>query len=53
KLNEKDVSIANLRKQIENLKGKNVVEKDATSNKAKVIAPGMFKLDLEPISPEV
>ncbi|GKC71095.1 hypothetical protein Tco_1116978, partial [Tanacetum coccineum] len=35
KLNEKDVSIANLRKQIESLKGKNVVEKDATSNKAK------------------
>ncbi|GJZ58230.1 hypothetical protein Tco_0613724 [Tanacetum coccineum] len=32
---------------------KNVVEKDATLNKAKVIAPGMFKLDLEPLSPKV
>ncbi|GKE77458.1 hypothetical protein Tco_1543578, partial [Tanacetum coccineum] len=49
----KDVSIANLRKHIESLKGKNVVEKDATPNKAKVIAPGMFKLDLEPLSPNV
>ncbi|GKD30555.1 hypothetical protein Tco_1241333, partial [Tanacetum coccineum] len=36
-----------------NLKGKNVVEKDATSNNAKVIAPRMFKLDLEPLSPKV
>ncbi|GJU09527.1 hypothetical protein Tco_1131923 [Tanacetum coccineum] len=35
KLDAKDVSIANLRKHIESLKGKNVVEKDATPNKAK------------------
>nr|GEY34724.1 retrovirus-related Pol polyprotein from transposon TNT 1-94 [Tanacetum cinerariifolium] len=53
KLDAKDVSIANLRKHIESLKGKNVVKKDATPNKAKVIAPGMFKLDLEPLSPKV
>ncbi|GKD41546.1 hypothetical protein Tco_1261753 [Tanacetum coccineum] len=53
KLEEKDVSIAKLKKHIENLKGKNVVKKDATSNNAKVIAPGMFKLDLEPLSPKV
>ncbi|GKA21375.1 hypothetical protein Tco_0701364, partial [Tanacetum coccineum] len=53
KLDAKDVSIANLRKHIESFKGKNVVEKDATPNKAKVIAPGMFKLDLEPLSPKV
>ncbi|GJZ14452.1 hypothetical protein Tco_0550129 [Tanacetum coccineum] len=46
KLNAKDVSIANLRKHIESLKGKNVIEKDATPNKAKIIAPGIFKLDL-------
>ncbi|GKD97449.1 hypothetical protein Tco_1381346 [Tanacetum coccineum] len=52
-LNIKDVSIANLRKHIESLKGKNVIEKDATPNKAKVIAPEMFKLDLEPLSPKV
>ncbi|GJZ57865.1 hypothetical protein Tco_0613359 [Tanacetum coccineum] len=53
KLDVKDVLIANLRKHIESLKGKNVVEKDATPNKSKVIAPGMFKLDLEPLSPKV
>ncbi|GJR62980.1 hypothetical protein Tco_1505142 [Tanacetum coccineum] len=52
KLDAKDVSIANLRKNIECLKGKNVIEKDATPNKAKVITPGMFKLDLEPLSPK-
>ncbi|GJZ05252.1 hypothetical protein Tco_0538527 [Tanacetum coccineum] len=46
KLNAKDVSIANLKKHIENLKGKNVVEKDVQSNNANFIAPGMFKLDL-------
>ncbi|GJZ19344.1 hypothetical protein Tco_0555934 [Tanacetum coccineum] len=53
KLDAKDISIANLRKHIESLKGKYVVEKDATPNKAKVIAPEMFKLDLEPLSPKV
>ncbi|GJW34436.1 integrase, catalytic region, zinc finger, CCHC-type containing protein [Tanacetum coccineum] len=53
KLNAKDVLIANLRKHIENLKGKNVVEKDVQSNNTKVIALGMFKLDLEPLSPIV
>ncbi|GKA34951.1 retrovirus-related pol polyprotein from transposon TNT 1-94 [Tanacetum coccineum] len=37
---------------IESLIGKNVIEKDITLNKAKVIAPGMFKLDLEPLSPK-
>ncbi|GJZ40955.1 retrovirus-related pol polyprotein from transposon TNT 1-94 [Tanacetum coccineum] len=35
------------------LKGKNVVEKDFPLNKAKVIAPKMFKLDLEPLAPKV
>nr|GEY51674.1 hypothetical protein [Tanacetum cinerariifolium] len=53
KLDAKDVSFANLRKHIESLKEKKVVEKDATSNKTKVIAPRMFKLDLEPLSPKV
>ncbi|GKA32634.1 putative ribonuclease H-like domain-containing protein [Tanacetum coccineum] len=53
KLDAKDVSIAKLKKHIDNLKGKNVVEKDATLNNAKVISPGMFKLDLEPLSPTV
>ncbi|GJS80127.1 hypothetical protein Tco_0730008 [Tanacetum coccineum] len=53
KLDAKDVSIANLRKHIESLKGKNVIEKVAQPNNAKVIALGMFKLDLEPLSPKV
>ncbi|GKD65207.1 hypothetical protein Tco_1307315, partial [Tanacetum coccineum] len=53
KLDAKDVSIANLKKHIESLKGKRVVENDATPNKAKVIAPGMFKIDLEPPAPKV
>ncbi|GJS92671.1 hypothetical protein Tco_0799639 [Tanacetum coccineum] len=53
KLDAKDVSIANLRKHIESLKGKNVVKKDATPNNAKVIAPGIFKLNLEPLAPRV
>ncbi|GKC76446.1 retrovirus-related pol polyprotein from transposon TNT 1-94 [Tanacetum coccineum] len=52
KLDTKDVSIAKLKKHIENLQGKNIVEKDATPNNAKVITPGMFKLDLEPLSPK-
>ncbi|GJV72974.1 hypothetical protein Tco_1492969, partial [Tanacetum coccineum] len=51
KLNAKDVLIANLRKHVESLKGKNVVEKDVQPNNANVIAPGMFRLDLEPLAP--
>ncbi|GJW97187.1 uncharacterized mitochondrial protein-like protein [Tanacetum coccineum] len=53
KLDAKDVLIAKLRKHIESMKGKNVVENDPTPNKAKVITPGMFKLNLEPLSPKV
>nr|GEW58385.1 hypothetical protein [Tanacetum cinerariifolium] len=52
KLNAKDVSIANCRKHIESLKGKNMVEKDVQSNNANVIALGTFKLDLEHLSPK-
>ncbi|GJW73312.1 retrovirus-related pol polyprotein from transposon TNT 1-94 [Tanacetum coccineum] len=53
KLDAKDVSIAKLKKHIKNLKGKNMVDKDATPNNAKVIALGMFKFDLEPLAPRV
>ncbi|GJT24513.1 retrovirus-related pol polyprotein from transposon TNT 1-94 [Tanacetum coccineum] len=53
KLDAKDVSIAKLKKHIESLKGKNVIENDAPMNKAKIIAHGMFKLDLESLSPKV
>ncbi|GJS19843.1 hypothetical protein Tco_0448475 [Tanacetum coccineum] len=53
KLDAKDVSIAKLKKHIESLKGKNVLENDAPTNKAKIIAPRMFKLDLELLAPKV
>ncbi|GJR52224.1 hypothetical protein Tco_1402745 [Tanacetum coccineum] len=53
KLDAKDVSIAKLKKRIESLKGKNVIENDAPTNKAKIIAHEMFKLDLESLSPKV
>nr|GEY84453.1 hypothetical protein [Tanacetum cinerariifolium] len=48
-----NLKIKRLEKHIESLKGENVVEKVATSNNAKFIAPGMFKLDLEPLAPRV
>ncbi|GJW28656.1 hypothetical protein Tco_0045531 [Tanacetum coccineum] len=53
RLDAKDVSIANLRKHIKKLKGKNVVEKDVRLNNPNVIAPGMFKLDLAPLAPKL
>ncbi|GJY99854.1 hypothetical protein Tco_0517284 [Tanacetum coccineum] len=53
RLDAKDVSIANLRKHIKSLKGKNVVEKDVRQNNPNVIAPRMFKLDLEPLAPKL
>ncbi|GKD06290.1 hypothetical protein Tco_1181264 [Tanacetum coccineum] len=53
KLNVKDVSIAKLKKHIESLKGKNVVEKDVPLNNPNVIALGMFKIYLEPLSPKL
>ncbi|GJR25067.1 hypothetical protein Tco_0973594 [Tanacetum coccineum] len=53
KLKAEDVSIANLRKHIKSLKGKNVVEKYLPPNNANVIALGMFRLDLEPLSPKL
>ncbi|GJV04411.1 integrase, catalytic region, zinc finger, CCHC-type containing protein [Tanacetum coccineum] len=53
KLDAKDVSIAKLKKHIKSLKLKNVIENDAPMNKAKIIALGMFKLDLEPLAPNV
>ncbi|GKB26414.1 hypothetical protein Tco_0865815 [Tanacetum coccineum] len=52
KLDAKDVSIANLRKHIESIKGNNVVDNDVQLKNRKVIAPGMFKLDLEPLAPK-
>nr|GEU46063.1 retrovirus-related Pol polyprotein from transposon TNT 1-94 [Tanacetum cinerariifolium] len=53
KLGAKDVSIAKLKKHIENLKGKNVVEKDAILNNFKVVSLEMFKIGLEHLAPKV
>ncbi|GKC20405.1 hypothetical protein Tco_1022555 [Tanacetum coccineum] len=53
KLDIKDVSIANLKKYIKSLKGKNVVENDVRLNNPNVIAPRMFKLDLAPLAPKL
>ncbi|GKB72571.1 hypothetical protein Tco_0933983, partial [Tanacetum coccineum] len=53
RLDAKDVSVANLRKHIESLKGKNVVEKDVRMNNPNVIAPEIFKLDLAPLAPKL
>ncbi|GKA92157.1 hypothetical protein Tco_0814082 [Tanacetum coccineum] len=53
RLDAKDVSIANLRKHMEKLKGKNVVEKDVQLNNPNVIAPRMFKLDLATLAPKL
>ncbi|GJR74587.1 hypothetical protein Tco_0086952 [Tanacetum coccineum] len=53
RLDAKDVSIANLRKHIESLKGKNVIEKDVRLNNPNIIAPRMFRLDLAPLSPKL
>ncbi|GJR13239.1 integrase, catalytic region, zinc finger, CCHC-type containing protein [Tanacetum coccineum] len=51
KLKVKDVAIANLKKHIAYLKAKSVLnESISTPN---VIAPRMFKLDLEPLSPKL
>nr|GEZ06908.1 hypothetical protein [Tanacetum cinerariifolium] len=48
-LQEKVFAIAALKNELRNLKGKNVVD-TAVSKPSAIIAPGMFKLDIEPIS---
>ncbi|GKE02979.1 hypothetical protein Tco_1390962 [Tanacetum coccineum] len=49
-LQKKNTTISNLKKHIENLKGKNVAERTEYVNKSKVIVVGLYKLDLEPLS---
>ncbi|GJT05382.1 hypothetical protein Tco_0839844 [Tanacetum coccineum] len=39
--------------ELKNLKGKNVLDNAATITNATTIAPGMFKLDLDPLAPSV
>ncbi|GJV94309.1 hypothetical protein Tco_1545886 [Tanacetum coccineum] len=53
KLKVKDISITNLKKHIATLKGKTMVENVAPINHATVIAPGMFRIDFEPLSPKL
>ncbi|GJX85197.1 retrovirus-related pol polyprotein from transposon TNT 1-94 [Tanacetum coccineum] len=48
-LQEKGFAITALKNELRKLKGKNVVD-TAVSNPNATIAPGMFKLDIEPIS---
>nr|GEV54904.1 hypothetical protein [Tanacetum cinerariifolium] len=48
-LQEKVFDIAALKNELRKLKGKNVVD-TAVSKPSAIIAPGMFKLDIEPIS---
>ncbi|GJT33492.1 retrovirus-related pol polyprotein from transposon TNT 1-94 [Tanacetum coccineum] len=49
-LQAKESSIRSLRAHIATLKGKNVLEINVPVTNATVIAPGMFRLDLEPLS---
>ncbi|GJV95299.1 retrovirus-related pol polyprotein from transposon TNT 1-94 [Tanacetum coccineum] len=46
-------SISKLKDHIATLKGKGVSECDKSKNISKVIAPGMYKIDLEPLSPKL
>ncbi|GJU53031.1 retrovirus-related pol polyprotein from transposon TNT 1-94 [Tanacetum coccineum] len=52
-LQAKNNSIRKLKDHIANLKGKIVSECDKSENISKVIALGMYKLDLEPLSPKL
>ncbi|GJW92763.1 retrovirus-related pol polyprotein from transposon TNT 1-94 [Tanacetum coccineum] len=51
-LQEKVFAITTLKNELRKLKGKNVVN-TAVSKPNATIAPGMFKLDIEPISPRL
>ncbi|GJV89583.1 retrovirus-related pol polyprotein from transposon TNT 1-94 [Tanacetum coccineum] len=48
-LQARDSSISKLRAHIATLKGKNVPDNNVSMNSSIMIAPGMFKLDIEPI----
>ncbi|GJT47268.1 hypothetical protein Tco_0955983 [Tanacetum coccineum] len=52
-LQEKDTTISNLKKHIQELKGKSVADCSESVSKSKVIAPVVHKLDLEPLSPKL
>ncbi|GJV22524.1 hypothetical protein Tco_1371544 [Tanacetum coccineum] len=50
-LKAKNNSISKLKDHIDTLKGKGMSKGDKYANIPKVLAPGMYKLDLEPLSP--
>ncbi|GJU32317.1 retrovirus-related pol polyprotein from transposon TNT 1-94 [Tanacetum coccineum] len=52
RIQEKVVVTTTLQNKLKRLKGKNVLENATTITNATTIAPGMFKLDLEPLSPK-
>ncbi|GJR18262.1 retrovirus-related pol polyprotein from transposon TNT 1-94 [Tanacetum coccineum] len=52
-LKAKDNSISKLKDHIATLKGKSVSEGNKSDNISKVISPGMYKLDLGPLSPKL
>ncbi|GKD98089.1 hypothetical protein Tco_1381986 [Tanacetum coccineum] len=52
-LHAKNTSISMLKEHISTLKGKSVSDCITSINNANVIALGMFKLDLEPLSPKL
>ncbi|GKB42930.1 hypothetical protein Tco_0887872, partial [Tanacetum coccineum] len=52
-LKAKDNSISNLKDHIATLKGTCVLEGNKFDNTSKVIAPGMYKIDLKPLSPKL
>ncbi|GJX43945.1 retrovirus-related pol polyprotein from transposon TNT 1-94 [Tanacetum coccineum] len=51
-LEAKNNSISKLKDHIATVKGKGVSKSDKSENTSKVIALGMYKLDLEPLSPK-
>ncbi|GKD18552.1 hypothetical protein Tco_1207710, partial [Tanacetum coccineum] len=49
----KNTIISNLKKRIQDLKGKSVTDCTKSVSNSKVITPGMYKLDLELLSPKL
>ncbi|GJX44324.1 retrovirus-related pol polyprotein from transposon TNT 1-94 [Tanacetum coccineum] len=52
-IQEKVFVTTTLQNELRRLKGKNVLDNATTITNATTIAPGMFKLDLEPLSPKL
>ncbi|GJZ58053.1 hypothetical protein Tco_0613547 [Tanacetum coccineum] len=52
-LQVKNTTLGNLKKHIANLKGKSVSDCTEPINNSNVLAPGMFKLDLQPLFPKL